>query len=137
LQVARFFAVVEQEVLCLLLEANGVGHDVWRRLVSRHAKELQYSSQARPAASKATTEVDTFMSFAYACSLPQPAIWEVCKGDAARAHEVSLVLAKLQAIKPEGRADAARTCHFPEQDQVSSVTSKVDLYFEWGLQPSC
>lgn len=119
-QVARFFAVVEQEVLCLLLEVSGVGHDVWRRLVARHAKELQ----ALPA-SKAPSEADSFISFAYTCSLPQPAIRELCKGDAARAHEVSLLLAKLQAIKPEGRADAARTCHFPEQDQVSSSRTVV------------
>lgn len=121
-QVARFFAVVEQEVLCLLLEASGVGHDVWRRLVARHAKELQAL-----AARKSPAEADCFISFAYTCSLPQPAIREICKGDIARAHEVSLVLAQLQAIKPEDRADAARTCHFPEQDQVGSGTCGVAL----------
>lgn len=110
---ARFFAVVEQEVLCLLLEAKCVGHDVWRRLIARHAKELQ----ALPA-SRAVSEADSFVSFPYTCNLPQPAIRELCKGDAARAHEVSLVLTKLQAIKQEDRASAAQTCHFPEQDQV-------------------
>lgn len=87
--------------------------------MTRHAKELQ----ALPPC-KTVSEADSFISFAYTCSLPQPAIRELCKGDVARAHEVALVLAKLQAIKPEGRADAARTSHFPEQDQVGSAQAE-------------
>lgn len=111
-QMKRFYAAVEQEVLYLLLEASGVGY-VWRRLQARHSKEVSPAAAGRIDRGSSMS-----LSFAYLLEMSSSAVLEICKGDASQQHEVLAVMRSISHMSNEERYKAVGIDSSAVQEQV-------------------
>eukprot|EP00892_Ulva_mutabilis_P008407 jgi/Ulvmu1/5939/UM026_0061.1 len=119
-QMSRFHAGVEQDMLYLFLEAHGVGY-VWRRLQARHSKEMASAAVVRKNHGSPVA-----LSFAYVLNLSGPAILDLCKGDPARAHDVKAVIRKAFEMPAEQRYNTVDVDGTAVQEQsVKSLVEKL------------
>lgn len=111
-QIRRFHAAVEQEILYLILEARGVGC-VWRRLQARHFKEIAaaYAGTSNRSSSEA-------LSFKYLFNLSGAAILELCKGENSLAQKVQSVITQIGKMSTEERFKAIGMDSVTVQEQV-------------------